>query len=107
MDGIGRKWVILIGSILTAAGIGVQVGSNNWKEFLAGRLVNCKSNPVSIDNWKRKGENSNQLSSLALGFGMVFIISPVWIGENARPELRGFFLCLMNGSIVLGQFVLA
>jgi len=38
---------------------------------------------------------------------MVFIISPVWIGENARPELRGFFLCLMNGSIVLGQFVLA
>lgn len=24
-----------------------------------------------------------------------------------RPELRGFFLCLTNGSIVLGQFILA
>ncbi|PKS06033.1 hypothetical protein jhhlp_007867 [Lomentospora prolificans] len=83
MDRIGRKWTILIGAIITAAGIGVQVGSNDWKEFLAGRLVN------------------------AIGFGMVFIISPVWIGENARPELRGFCLCLMNGSIVLGQFVLA
>jgi hypothetical protein len=43
----------------------------------------------------------------AIGFGMVFIISPVWIGENVRPEVRGFFLCLVNGSIVLGQFILS
>lgn len=38
---------------------------------------------------------------------MTFIIPPVWIGENVRPELRGTFLCLQNGSIVLGQFILA
>lgn len=40
MDRIGRKWTILVGCVLTAAGIGVQVGSSDWKEFLAGRLVN-------------------------------------------------------------------
>ena len=31
----------------------------------------------------------------------------MWIGETVRPELRGFFLCLMNTSIVVGQFLLA
>lgn len=40
MDRIGRKWTILVGCVLTAAGIGVQMGANDWKEFLAGRLVN-------------------------------------------------------------------
>lgn len=44
---------------------------------------------------------------IAIGFGVVFLESPVWIGENCRPELRGFFLCIMNGSIVLGQFLLS
>lgn len=43
----------------------------------------------------------------AIGFGMVFLVSPVYIGENVRPEVRGFFLCIINGSIVLGQFILA
>ena len=43
----------------------------------------------------------------AIGFGMVYLVAPVWIGENVRPEVRGFFLCLINGSIVLGQFILA
>ena len=32
----------------------------------------------------------------AIGFGIVYILSPVWIGENVRPELRGFFLCLTH-----------
>lgn len=43
----------------------------------------------------------------ALGFGAVFVNSPVWIGETVRPELRGFFLCFMNGSIVLAQLILS
>lgn len=43
----------------------------------------------------------------AIGFGAVFVQSPVWIGENVRPELRGFFLCVTNCSIVLGQFILS
>lgn len=46
MDRIGRKWTILAGCILTAAGIGVQIGSDNWREFLAGRLVNGEHAPV-------------------------------------------------------------
>lgn len=75
--------MILLGCIITAAGVGMQVGSNEWKLFLSGRLIN------------------------AIGFGMVFMESPVWIGETVRPELRGFFLCITNGAIVLGQFVLA
>ncbi|KAJ9611497.1 hypothetical protein H2200_004681 [Cladophialophora chaetospira] len=82
-DWIGRKPCLGIGAILTATGVGVQLGSHDWKVFLAGRLIN------------------------AIGFGMVFLMSPVWIGENVRPEVRGFFLCLVNGSIVLGQFILS
>ncbi|KAF2185845.1 general substrate transporter [Zopfia rhizophila CBS 207.26] len=83
LDIIGRKHIILIGSLITGAGVAMQVASNEWRLFLAGRLIS------------------------AIGFAGVYIESPVWIGENCRPELRGFFLCLMNGSIVLGQFLLS
>lgn len=48
-----------------------------------------------------------RLTLKAVGFGIAYINSPVWIGENVRPELRGFFLCLMNISIVMGQLLLA
>ena len=81
MEMIGRKHLILMGSIMNAIGIGMQQASTEWKLYLGGRLVN------------------------AVGFGMVFTFSPVWIGEVVRPELRGFFLCILNGSIVLGQFL--
>jgi MFS family permease len=33
-DLIGRKYTIGIGTIVTAAGIGIQVGSEGWKVFL-------------------------------------------------------------------------
>lgn len=36
----------------------------------------------------------------------MFTISPLWIGEVCRPELRGFFLCFFNTSIVFGQFAM-
>jgi hypothetical protein len=38
---------------------------------------------------------------------MMFTISPLWIGETCRPELRGFFLCFFNTSIVFGQFAMS
>lgn len=82
MDRIGRKHTIVVGSVFTSVGIAMQIASKEWTLFLGGRLVN------------------------AVGFGVVFVIAPVWIGETVRPELRGLFLCLTNGSIVLGQFVL-
>lgn len=46
MDRIGRKWTILVGCVLTAAGIGVQMAADDWKEFLAGRLVNGENSPT-------------------------------------------------------------
>ncbi|KAM0327398.1 hypothetical protein ACHAQA_005684 [Verticillium albo-atrum] len=83
MDPLGRKRTIMFGNILTGIGIGIQVASNDWKMFLAGRLIN------------------------AIGFGIVFVVGPVWIGETVRPELRGFFLCITNATIVIGQFILS
>lgn len=80
---IGRKHVIAVGSLISSVGIVLQVESSEWRLFLAGRLVG------------------------AIGYGAVYLESPVWIGENSRPELRGFFLCLVNGSIVFGQFLLS
>ncbi|OCL04121.1 general substrate transporter [Glonium stellatum] len=80
---IGRKHVIGVGSVITAIGVAIQVAAKSWNLFLAGRFIN------------------------AIGYGAVYIVSPVWMGENSRPELRGFFLCFMNGSVVFGQFLLA
>lgn len=83
MDRIGRKHTILFGIVFTSVGIGMQIAAHEWTLFLGGRLVN------------------------AVGFGIVYVVCPVWIGENVRPELRGLFLCFINGSIILGQFILA
>lgn len=83
IEKIGRKHSFAIGSVLAGVGIGLQVASHEWTVFMGGRIVN------------------------AAGFSIVFLTGPVWIGENARPELRGFFLCLLNGCIVLAQFLLA
>jgi MFS family permease len=82
LNRIGRKPVIWIGCAFSVVGIGLQQASHEWKLFLVGRLIN------------------------GIGFGMVYTFSPVWIGELARPELRGFFLVLQNGSIALGQLII-
>ena len=100
LDLIGRRHTLGIGAVMTAAGIGIQVGSHDWKVFLAGRLVNGTLEGFLV-------EYVAYPICLAIGFGMVFLVAPVWIGETVRPELRGFFLCITNGSIVLGQFILA
>ena len=83
IERIGRKRVMGAGSVLSALGVSLQVAAHGWKLFLAGRFFS------------------------ALGYGAIFLLSPVWIGEIVRPELRGFFLCLMNGSMVVGQLFLA
>jgi hypothetical protein len=93
MNYIGRKNLIYVGSIISVIGIGMQQASSEWKLFLGGRLVN------------------------AIGFAGIAVFSPVWfvlylrisligrIGEVVRPELRGTFLCTLNGSILFGQFL--
>lgn len=60
---------------------------------------------------------------LGIAIGIMFTISPLWIGETCRPELRGFWLCfckcnftwwtatlltheiIVNTSIIWGQML--
>ncbi|EXJ80113.1 hypothetical protein A1O1_08255 [Capronia coronata CBS 617.96] len=101
IEWVGRKHSLLIGSVITAIGVGMQIGSSEWILFLCGRLVNgTHHGPHFV-------ELQELILVLAIGFGIVYILSPVWIGETVRPELRGFYLCFMNGSIVFGQLLLA
>jgi len=40
IEWIGRKHSLLIGTVITAVGIGMQFASHEWILFLCGRLVN-------------------------------------------------------------------
>ncbi|KAH7388947.1 general substrate transporter [Cadophora sp. MPI-SDFR-AT-0126] len=82
LEKFGRKWGILVASFISTAGILLQQLAPDWRMHLAGRGVN------------------------GIAIGMMFTISPLWIGETCRPELRGFFLCFFNTSIVFGQFAI-
>lgn len=49
---------------------------------------------------------ANFITGIAIG--IMFTISPLWIGETCRPELRGFWLCFcechltkQNGGLLL------
>ncbi|KAK9313892.1 hypothetical protein V1524DRAFT_448432 [Lipomyces starkeyi] len=79
MDYTGRKRSVLLAATISCVGIGLQYVSATWKVFFAGKFIN------------------------GIAFGIWFTVAPTWIGENARPECRGFFLCLYNSSIVYGQ----
>ncbi|KAH8906875.1 general substrate transporter [Coniochaeta sp. PMI_546] len=82
LEKFGRKWGILAASLISCAGVLLQQLAPEWRMHLAGRGVN------------------------GIAIGMMFTISPLWIGETCRPELRGFFLCFFNTSIVFGQFAI-
>lgn len=82
LEKFGRKWGILAASLISVAGVVLQQLAPDWRVHLAGRGVN------------------------GIAIGMMFTISPLWIGEVCRPELRGFFLCFFNTSIVFGQFAI-
>ncbi|KAH2538063.1 hypothetical protein KXW97_005846 [Aspergillus fumigatus] len=83
LEKYGRKPGILVASAISVAGVLLQQLATDWRVHLAGRGVN------------------------GIAIGMMFTISPLWIGETCRPELRGFFLCFFNTSIVFGQFAIA
>ncbi|KFZ14604.1 hypothetical protein V502_05988 [Pseudogymnoascus sp. VKM F-4520 (FW-2644)] len=85
LEKFGRKPGILAASIISVAGVlcrCLQQLAKDWKVHLAGRGVN------------------------GIAIGIMFTIAPLWIGETCRPELRGFFLCFFNTSIVFGQFAI-
>jgi predicted MFS family arabinose efflux permease len=54
MNHIGRKYMLMIGSIITTIGIVVLQESGDWKMWLGGKILN------------------------AFGIGMIFTFSPVW-----------------------------
>jgi len=80
LERYGRKPGVIVACAISAAGILLQQLAWDWKIHLAGRGVN------------------------GIAIGIMFTVSPLWIGEVCRPELRGFFLCFFNTSIVFGQF---
>ncbi|KAL2832184.1 general substrate transporter [Aspergillus cavernicola] len=82
LEKFGRKPGILVAMMLSVAGVLLQQLATEWRTHLAGRGVN------------------------GIAIGIMFTISPLWIGETCRPELRGFFLCFFNTSIVFGQFAI-
>ncbi|OJJ70035.1 hypothetical protein ASPBRDRAFT_208727 [Aspergillus brasiliensis CBS 101740] len=82
LERYGRKPGILVANIISVAGVLLQQLATDWRTHLAGRGVN------------------------GIAIGIMFTISPLWIGETCRPELRGFFLCFFNTSIVFGQFAI-
>ncbi|KEY67027.1 hypothetical protein S7711_04709 [Stachybotrys chartarum IBT 7711] len=70
----GRKPQIIPVVLLSLGGVILQQYAVEWTLHLAGRAINGAS------------------------IGIMFTISPLWIGESCRPELRGFFLCFFNTS---------
>lgn len=81
MEKYGRKPLILFVAAVSTAAIILQQLAPDWRMHMAGRAVN------------------------GIAIGIMFTISPLWIGETCRPELRGFFLCFFNTSIVWGQML--
>ncbi|KAK4893442.1 hypothetical protein LTR27_008124 [Elasticomyces elasticus] len=79
LEKYGRKPQVLAAMLISTAGVLLQQLAKEWTMHLAGRAVN------------------------GVAIGMMFTISPLWIGETCRPELRGLFLCFFNTSIVFGQ----
>ncbi|KAK5073941.1 hypothetical protein LTR64_006919 [Lithohypha guttulata] len=82
LEKYGRKPQILFAAVVSTVGVLLQQLASDWKMVLAGRGVN------------------------GIAIGILFTISPLWIGETCRPELRGFWLCFFNTSIVVGQFMI-
>jgi len=72
LEKYGRKPGILAAALISTVAIVLQQLATGWKTHLAGRGIN------------------------GIAIGIMFTITPLWIGEVCRPELRGFFLCFFN-----------
>jgi MFS family permease len=99
LEKFGRKWGILAAAFISTGGVLLQQFAPDWRMHLAGRGVNgTESCPDLL--------SVSLIAAAGIAIGMMFTISPLWIGETCRPELRGFFLCFFNTSIVFGQFAM-
>ncbi|PGG96186.1 hypothetical protein AJ80_09867 [Polytolypa hystricis UAMH7299] len=83
MNKIGRRWWLLITNAMIAISIGLAYGSTDWKVMTGSRVI------------------------LGLGNGGMGTFTPLYISENAPPELRGFYLITFNAFMVVGQFLIS
>lgn len=82
-DWIGRKWSILIGSLIVALGAGLQSGARDTGMFIAGRYF------------------------IGLGSGINGIASPLLITELAHPSQRGKITAVYNTFYYFGSTIAA
>lgn len=81
-DILGRKWTVVVASIICIVGILVQSFANSILEIFGGKFIS------------------------SFGFGIGQAIAPVYVAEIAPDELRGFCLILVVSrdslSVALG-----
>ncbi|KAL4736073.1 major facilitator superfamily domain-containing protein [Aspergillus similis] len=82
-DRYGRRWSILIGSIIMIAGVAIQTASNNIAAFITSRII--------------------------VGFGITLALTagPVLISELVHPSHRVFVTALYATTFYVGSFLCA
>lgn len=80
-DHLGRRWAVIIGSLILIFGTGLQAGAANFAMFFGGRIV--------------------------LGIGMVLATSggPLLCAEIAHPQDRAILTTFMGCSYSVGSFL--
>ncbi|CZR68320.1 related to MFS alpha-glucoside transporter [Phialocephala subalpina] len=82
-DIIGRKRTIVLASTICVAGIFIQGFSTSIMMLFGGKFVST------------------------FGFGLGHTLAPVYVAEIAPDSIRGVCLALVNGMIVIGQWLCA
>lgn len=81
MDGISRRWSLLLGSTVSVIGAAVQAGAVNPAMMIVGRALSGFST------------------------GMVFSVAPVYLSEMSPAENRAFLVGLKGLMNTLGAFM--
>ncbi|KAK6067809.1 Alpha-glucosides permease MPH3-like protein 3 [Seiridium cupressi] len=87
-DKNGRQISLLLGSVISAAAVG---------------LCYCSYLPDDIDS--RRGLFLAGKAVMGIALGMLIATSQTWISETTSPDLRGPALALLPTKILLGQLI--
>lgn len=82
-DRFGRRWCLMLGSILCLAGTGLATGASEAGMFIAGRLL------------------------LGIGGVITGAIGPMWMGELAYPAHRATATSMSNTTYSAGSILSA